>query len=49
MSALESGDIIITGTPSGTGLGMKPPEYMKPGDVVEVEIERIGALRNTIV
>ena len=46
---LEAGDIIVTGTPSGVGLGRKPPLWMKPGDVVEVEIERIGVLRNSIV
>ncbi len=46
---LESGDIIVTGTPSGVGLARKPPLFMKPGDVVEVEIEGIGVLRNPIV
>jgi 2-keto-4-pentenoate hydratase/2-oxohepta-3-ene-1,7-dioic acid hydratase in catechol pathway len=46
---LETGDIIVTGTPSGVGLGRKPPLWMKPGDIVEVEIEGIGVLRNPIV
>ena len=45
---LEPGDIIITGTPEGVGFARKPPEYMKIGDVVEVEIEGIGVLRNTV-
>ncbi len=46
---LWPGDIIITGTPEGVGFARTPPEFMKPGDVVEVEIERIGILRNRIV
>ena len=45
---LYPGDVIITGTPEGVGMGRKPPEWMKPGDVIEVEIERIGTLRNVI-
>ena len=47
--ALEVGDIIITGTPSGVGMARKPAVWMKPGDVCEVEIERVGVLRNGIV
>ena len=46
---LEPGDVIATGTPSGVGYARNPPEFMKPGDVVEIEIERIGVLRNPIV
>jgi 2-keto-4-pentenoate hydratase/2-oxohepta-3-ene-1,7-dioic acid hydratase in catechol pathway len=46
---LEPGDIILTGTPSGVGFARKPPEYLKVGDVVEVEIEKIGILRNHVV
>jgi 2-keto-4-pentenoate hydratase/2-oxohepta-3-ene-1,7-dioic acid hydratase in catechol pathway len=46
---LEPGDIIVTGTPSGVGGARKPPVFMKPGDVCEVEIERIGTLRNPII
>ena len=42
---LESGDLISTGTPPGVGLGMNPPEYLKPGDVVELEIEHLGTQR----
>lgn len=45
---LVPGDVIVTGTPSGVGFGRKPPRYMKPGDVVEVEIEGIGVLRNPV-
>jgi 2-keto-4-pentenoate hydratase/2-oxohepta-3-ene-1,7-dioic acid hydratase in catechol pathway len=46
---LEAGDIIATGTPEGVGLGRTPPEYLKEGDLVETEIEGIGALRNRVV
>ena len=45
---LEPGDVLVMGTPSGIGAARKPPLFMKPGDVVEVDIERIGLLRNTI-
>lgn len=45
---LHPGDIIVTGTPAGVGLGRKPPLWMKPDDVCEVEIEGIGVLRNTV-
>jgi 2-keto-4-pentenoate hydratase/2-oxohepta-3-ene-1,7-dioic acid hydratase in catechol pathway len=38
----------MTGTPSGVGFARKPPEYLKPGDVVEAEIDRIGLLRNVV-
>jgi len=46
---LEAGDVIVTGTPSGVGLGRKPPLWMKPGDRIEVEIDQIGVLSNPIV
>ena len=45
---LHPGDVIITGTPEGVGMGRTPPEWLKPGDIVELEIERIGILRNVI-
>jgi 2-keto-4-pentenoate hydratase/2-oxohepta-3-ene-1,7-dioic acid hydratase in catechol pathway len=45
---LEAGDMMITGTPEGVGFARKPPEFMKIGDVVEVEIEGIGVLRNRV-
>jgi len=41
---LEPGDVIFTGTPGGVGMAMKPPRYLKAGDVVRVEIDRIGAI-----
>ncbi len=47
--ALQPGDIIVTGTPAGVGLARKPPLWMKPGDVCEIEIERVGLLRNPVV
>ncbi len=46
---LLPGDVIATGTPSGVGFARKPPEFLKPGDVVECEVEGIGALRNRVV
>ncbi len=45
---LNPGDLIFTGTPPGVGGGRKPPIFMKPGDVVEVEIDKIGTLRNPV-
>ncbi len=45
---LEPGDVIATGTPSGVGMGRTPPEWLKPGDVMETEIAGIGTMRNTI-
>jgi 2-keto-4-pentenoate hydratase/2-oxohepta-3-ene-1,7-dioic acid hydratase in catechol pathway len=42
------GDLIATGTPVGVGIGFKPPKYLKPGDVVRVEIDGIGALENPV-
>ena len=45
---LEPGDVIFTGTPSGVGHARKPPVWMKNGDTIEVEIERVGILRNPI-
>jgi 2-keto-4-pentenoate hydratase/2-oxohepta-3-ene-1,7-dioic acid hydratase in catechol pathway len=45
---LEPGDVIATGTPAGVGVGRKPPVFLKPGDRMEVDIERIGTLGNPI-
>jgi len=45
---LKAGTIIATGTPSGVGMGFKPPKFMSPGDVVRCEIDGIGTLENTI-
>ena len=46
---LTPGDVIATGTPAGVGWSRKPPKFMQPGDICEVEIEGIGTLRNPIV
>jgi len=46
---LEPGDLIFTGTPPGVGFARKPPVFLKAGDVVEVEIEGIGVLRNPVI
>ncbi len=46
---LEPGDVIATGTPSGVGFARTPPEYLRSGDVVECEVERIGIIRNRII
>lgn len=46
---LVPGDVIATGTPAGVGWSRRPQRFMKPGDVVEVEIEGIGTLRNPVV
>ena len=45
---LLPGDIIVTGTPTGAGARFDPPRYLVPGDVVEVEVNGIGTLRNTV-
>lgn len=47
-TTLEAGDIIVTGTPTGAGARFDPPRYLKPGDIVEVEVDGIGILRNGI-
>jgi 2-keto-4-pentenoate hydratase/2-oxohepta-3-ene-1,7-dioic acid hydratase in catechol pathway len=46
--SLEPRDVIITGTPGGVGVARKPPVYMQPGNVFEVEIEGIGVLSNPV-
>lgn len=48
-TTLVPGDVIVTGTPTGAGARFDPPRYLKPGDVVEVEAENIGVLRNGVV
>ena len=45
---LEPGDVIVSGTPGGVGFKRDPQVFMKPGDVVEVEISKIGILKNPI-
>jgi 2-keto-4-pentenoate hydratase/2-oxohepta-3-ene-1,7-dioic acid hydratase in catechol pathway len=47
-TTLEPGDVIATGTPEGVGFARTPPEFMQDGDVVEVEVSKIGVLRNRI-
>ena len=49
LMTLEPGDVISTGTPPGVGLGMKPPQYLKPGDVVELGIDGLGTQRQDVV
>ena len=46
---LEPGDIIATGTPEGVGVFRTPPIFLKPGDIVEIEIQNLGLLRNPVV
>jgi 2-keto-4-pentenoate hydratase/2-oxohepta-3-ene-1,7-dioic acid hydratase in catechol pathway len=46
---LAPGDVIFTGTPPGVGAARKPPVFLQPGDTVEIEIERLGILRNHVV
>jgi len=46
---LEPGDLIPTGTPAGVGMGRKPPVWLKPGDTVTIDIERVGQLTNPVV
>lgn len=46
---LEPGDVLVMGTPAGIGAVRKPPVYMRPGDVCEVEIEGVGLLRNAVI
>ncbi|MEQ1866741.1 MAG: fumarylacetoacetate hydrolase family protein [Micropepsaceae bacterium] len=46
---LEPGDVIFTGTPGGVGVALKPPQFLKAGDVTRVEIDKIGAIEATVV
>lgn len=46
---LRPGDLLATGTPAGVGYARTPPQFLRPGDTVEVEIERLGMLRNAVV
>mgnify|MGYP001221509092 CR=1 FL=1 len=47
-TTLEAGTVILTGTPHGVGMAARPPRWLQPGGVVEVEIEGIGTLRNPV-
>ena len=46
---LHPGDVISTGTPPGVGLGMKPPRYLKAGDVVELGVQGMGQQRQDVI
>jgi hypothetical protein len=46
---LEPCDVVTTGTPSGVGGAMQPPRFLQAGDVVKIEIERIGAFENRVI
>ena len=46
---LLPGDVISTGTPAGVGMGMSPPQYLKPGDVVELGIDGLGESRQQVL
>jgi 2-keto-4-pentenoate hydratase/2-oxohepta-3-ene-1,7-dioic acid hydratase in catechol pathway len=46
---LEPGDIVFTGTPAGVGFTRKPPQFMKAGDTVRIEIDGLGVLENPII
>ncbi len=48
LMTLEPGDVILTGTPAGVGMARKPPRWLRDGDVVEIEIERVGRLVNVV-
>ena len=48
-TTLQAGTLVLTGTPHGVGMARKPPVWLKPGDVVEVEIEGIGVLKNPVI
>ncbi|MCE7975368.1 MAG: fumarylacetoacetate hydrolase family protein, partial [Leptolyngbya sp. PLA1] len=47
-TTLLPGTLILTGTPSGVGMARTPPVFLKDGDVVEIEVERIGTIRNRV-
>ena len=46
--ALQPGDLILTGTPNGVGMALDPPRYLQPGDVIRIEIERLGAIEHAV-
>ena len=45
---LSPGDLILTGTPSGVGVGFDPPRFLRSGDVVRIEIERLGVIEHAV-
>ena len=46
---LEPGDLVLTGTPSGVGIGFKPPKYLVVGDKVRIEIDKLGFIENEVI
>lgn len=48
IAPLQPGDVIVTGTPGGVGARREPPVWMKPGDIIEIEVDKVGILRNQI-
>jgi 2-keto-4-pentenoate hydratase/2-oxohepta-3-ene-1,7-dioic acid hydratase in catechol pathway len=48
-TTLAPGDVIVTGTPTGAGARFEPPIWLKPGDIIEIEAEGIGMLRNGVI
>lgn len=48
-TTLQKGSVIMTGTPGGVGAGLQPPQYLRPGNVMEVSVSSIGTLRNGVV
>jgi 2-keto-4-pentenoate hydratase/2-oxohepta-3-ene-1,7-dioic acid hydratase in catechol pathway len=48
-TTLVPGDVIVTGTPTGAGARFDPPRYLKPGDIIEIEAENVGVLRNGVI
>ncbi|MFJ8235119.1 fumarylacetoacetate hydrolase family protein [Ureibacillus sp. NPDC094379] len=49
LMTLEPGDVVLTGTPGGVGVAMNPPQFLKDGDVVTIEVDKIGSLENKVV
>jgi acylpyruvate hydrolase len=47
-NTLRPGDLILTGTPNGVGMGMDPPRFLESGDVIRIEIERLGAIEHRV-
>ena len=48
LMTLKPGDVVLTGTPGGVGVAMDPPQFLKDGDVVTIEIDKVGVLENRV-
>jgi 2-keto-4-pentenoate hydratase/2-oxohepta-3-ene-1,7-dioic acid hydratase in catechol pathway len=48
-NTLQPGDLILTGTPNGVGMGMDPPQFLESGDIIRIEIERLGAIEHWVL